>query len=314
MKDFLRTADLSHDELIHLLELAEACKRDPLLHHDALQGQIVVLSFAEPSTRARLSFEAAVARLGGTPVVVGPSDLQLGPGETLQDTARVVSRYAAAFVVGTGADEDVRVLAENASIPVVNARTDRHHPCESLADLLTIRERYGHFAGRKLAYVGGGGNVVHSLLEGAALAGLDISVATPAAYAPSPEIVSRAEELAEVSGSWVEVTTDPRVAVKDADAVYTGVWLSTGVSDSERSDRQRALEPYRVTPQLFAEAAPEAVFMHCLPVHRGDEVAAEVIDGPHSVVFDQAENRLPTAQAVVYALVRRELDGRERWC
>ena len=313
MKDFLRTADLSHDELIHLLELAEAFKRDPLRHYDTLQGQIVVLSFAKPSTRTRLSFEAAVTRLGGTPAVVGPSELQLGRGETIQDTARVVSGYAAALVIRTFADEDVRAVAEHASIPVINALTDGHHPCQSLADLLTIRERYGHFAGHKLAYVGAGNNVVHSLLEAAALAGLDISVATPAAYAPSPEVVGRAEDLAEISGSWVEVTTDPRLAVKDADAVYTDVWQSMGDSEAERSDRRRALEPYRVTPELLAAAAPGAMFMHCLPAHRGDEVAAEVIDGPHSVVFDQAENRLPTAQAVLYALVTRELDGRDSW-
>ena len=314
MKDFLRTADLAHDDLIHLLELAEQFKRDRGLHRDALRGEIVVLYFAKPSTRTYLSFEAAVARLGGVPAIVGPQELQLGRGETIEDTARVVSRYAAAFVIRTFADDDVRSVAEHASIPVVNALTDRHHPCQSLADLLTIREGYGHFAGRKLAYVGDGNNVAHSLLEAAALAGMDISVATPSGHAPSPEVVERAEGLAEASGAYLEVTTDPHVAVKDADVVYTDVWLSMGDADAERSERRHALEPYRVTAALLGEASADVRFMHCLPAHRGDEVTAEVIDGPRSVVFDQAENRLPTAQAVLYALVKGELKGRGTWC
>lgn len=314
MKDLLRTADLDRDELVHLLELAEAFKRHPHLHHEALRGQIVVLYFAKPSTQTRLSFEAAVARLGGVPAVVGPNELQLGRGETIQDTARVVSEYAAAFVMRTFADEEVREVAHSASIPVINALTDGHHPCQSLADLLTIRERFHHFADRKLAYVGDGNNVAHSLLEAAAIVGMDISVATPPGYAPSAEVVRRAEELAEASGSWVEVTTDPLVAVKDADVVYTDVWLSMGDSDAERADRQHALGPYRVTPELLAEAAPNALFMHCLPAHRGDEVAGEVIDGPQSVVFEQAANRLPTAQAVLYDLTKGDFHGRRSWC
>jgi ornithine carbamoyltransferase len=314
VKDFLRTADLSHDDLIRLLELAEDFKRDHDLHRHALQGEIVVLYFAKPSTRTRLSFEAAVARLGGVPAVVGPNELQLGRGETIEDTALVVSRYAAAFVIRTFADDDVRRVAERASIPVVNALTDGHHPCQSLADLLTIREHLGHFAGRKLAYVGDGNNVAHSLLEGAALVGMDISVATPPAYAPAVEVVQRAERLATRSGARIEVTNDPHVAVKDADVVYTDVWLSMGDADAERAARQHALAPYRVTPELLADAAPDVRFMHCLPAHRGDEVTADVIDGPRSVVFEQAGNRLPTAQAVLYALINRELKGRVAGC
>lgn len=307
MKDLLRTADLGTDDLEHLLELAADFKKDRKLHRKTLRGQTVVLYFAKPSTRTRLSFEAAVARLGGTPAAVGPDELQLGRGETIEDTARVISRYAAAFVIRTYADDEVRAFADSASIPVVNALTDRHHPCQSLADLLTIREHLGDFGGRKLAYVGDGDNVAHSLLEGAALAGLDIAVATPPGYAPSPAVVRRAQQLAERSGARLEVTTDPHVAVKGADVVYTDVWLSMEDPESERSDRRHAFAPYRVTSGLVAEASPDALFMHCLPAHRGDEVAAGVIDGPRSVVFDQAENRLPTAQAVLYALVKGHL-------
>lgn len=183
------------DDLIHLLELAEQFKTDRKLHHETLRGQTVVLYFAKPSTRTRLSFETAVARLGGTPVVVGPDGLQLGRGETIEDTARVISRYAAAFVIRTYADDQVRAFAKSASIPVVNALTDGHHPCQSLADLLTIREHYSHFAGRKLAYVGDGDNVAHSLLESAALAGLDIAVATPSGHAPSSAVVGEPDSL-----------------------------------------------------------------------------------------------------------------------
>ncbi len=314
MKDLLRTAELDHDGLLYLLELAEAFKRDPDLHRDALRGRTVVLYFAKPSIRTRLSFEAAVARLGGTPVVVGPGELQLGRGEPIADTARVVSRYAAAFVIRTFADDDVRAFAAAASIPVVNALTDGHHPCQSLADLLTIRERFHHFADRKLAYVGDGSNVVHSLLEGAALVGMDITVATPPALEPSSEVVRRAEQLAEVSGAWIELTNDPHLAVKDADIVYTDVWLSMGDVDAELSERREALARYRVTADLLAEASPSAIFMHCLPAHRGDEVSADVIDGPQSVVFEQAGNRLPTAQAVLYALVDGHFEDGRTWC
>ena len=314
MKDFLRTSDLERDELVHLLERANAFKRHPQLHHEALRGQIVVLHFAKPSTRTRLSFEAAVARLGGVPAVVGPSQLQLGRGETIQDTARVVSEYAAAIVMRTFADEEVREVAQAASIPVVNALTNGHHPCQKLADLLTIRERFHHFADRKPPYVGDGNNVAHSLLEAAATVGMDIAVATPPGYAPAEEVVRHAEEIAEQSGSSIEVTNDPNLAVKDANVVYTDVWLSmetrtrNGLIVNGHSIR------IGLRGELLDEAAKGALFMHCLPAHRGDEVAAEVIDGPTSVVFEQAANRLPTAQAILYALTQRHFDGRRSWC
>jgi ornithine carbamoyltransferase len=314
VKDLLRTSDLKRDEIVYLLDEASSFRHDPGRKSDLLRGRIVVLYFAKPSTRTRLSFEAAVASLGGIPAVVGPDELQLGRGETIEDTARVISRYAAAFVLRTFSDEELAIVAESATIPVVNALTDGHHPMQSLADLLTIRDRLHHFADRKLAYVGDGNNVAHSLLEAAAIVGMDISVATPPEYEPDADVVRRAEELANGTGNVVEVTADPHAAVKGADIVYTDVWLSMNDALTERTERQQALAPYRVTQSLLAEAAPEALFMHCLPAHRGDEVVAEVIDGPHSVVFEQAANRLPTAQAVLAALVDGRLDPGLHWC
>jgi ornithine carbamoyltransferase len=302
MKDLLRTADLSPDGLRTLLDLAAAYKADPHRGRTMLAGDSVVLYFAKPSTRTRISFETAVGRLGATPVVVGPAELQLGRGETIEDTARVISRFARAFVIRTFADADVAAFARAATIPVVNALTDGHHPCQSLADLLTLREAFGRLAGRKLAYLGDGNNVAHSLLEAGALAGMHVAVGTPPGYEPAPEVVERARAVA-VDGAYVEITADPAAAVDGADAVYADVWLSMGDPDVERAARLRALEPYRVTAEVMALAQPHAVFLHCLPAHRGEEVSAEVIDGRWSRVFDQAENRLHTSVALLDALV-----------
>lgn len=309
MKDLLRTADLGRDDLRLLIELGDRFKKHPYERRDALRNDTVVLYFAKPSTRTRISFETAVARLGGTPIGVGPDELQLGRGETIEDTARVISRYARAFVIRTYQDEDVRRFAAAASIPVINALTDLHHPLQSLADLMTLREKLGGWEGRKLAYVGDGNNVAHSLMEAAALAGLSIAVATPDGYAPNPSIVARARELAAATGATLELTADPQAAVRGADAVYTDVWVSMGVPEAERPARLKALAPYQVNDALMRLAAPGALFMHCLPDHRGEEVTASVVDGPRSVVFDQAENRLHTAKAVLFALVERMVKG-----
>jgi len=309
VKDLLRTADLGRDDLRLLIELGDRFKKHPYERRDALRNDTVVLYFAKPSTRTRISFETAVARLGGTPIGVGPDELQLGRGETIEDTARVISRYASAFVIRTYKDEDVRRFAAAASIPVINALTDLHHPLQSLADLMTLREKLGGWEGRKLAYVGDGNNVAHSLMEAAALAGLSIAVATPDGYAPNPSIVARARELAAATGATLELTADPQAAVRGADAVYTDVWVSMGVPEAERPARLKALAPYQVNDALMRLAAPGALFMHCLPDHRGEEVTASVVDGPRSVVFDQAENRLHTAKAVLFALVERMVKG-----
>jgi ornithine carbamoyltransferase len=309
VKDLLRTADLSAAGLQHVLGLSAEAKELPHHWRRTLDGDTVVLYFGKPSTRTRISFESAVTRLGGTPITVGAAELQLGRGETIEDTAKVISRFARAFVIRTFADEDVRRFAAAASIPVINALTDGHHPCQSLADLLTLRERFGQVAGLKVAYLGDGNNVAHSLMEACALAGVDISIASPPGFEPSEEVTRTAERLALASGAVVWVTHDPLLAVAGAHAVYTDVWMSMGVPDEERAVRVEAFRPYQVTAAIMAEADPSAVFLHCLPAHRGEEVAGDVIDGPRSLVFDQAENRLHTATGLLRGLLSGELEG-----
>jgi ornithine carbamoyltransferase len=310
VKDLLKTSNLTVADMSHLLDLAASYKENPLQHRDLLAGSTAVLYFAKPSTRTRLSFEAAVTRLGGVPSTVGPQELQVSRGETLEDTAMVVSRYAAAFVIRTYADDDVQLVSQAASIPVINALTDLHHPCQSLADILTLKQQWGTFEGKKLAWLGAGTNVLHSLMEACALAGISLTAATPEEFLPDAGVVATAQAIAATTGATIEVTTDPYQAAWNADAVYTDDWVSMGDSESTRAVRVKALTPYRVTPGIMGDlAAPDAIFMHCLPAHRGEEVTAEVIDGPQSVVFDQAENRLHTAQAVLYALLTGSLTG-----
>jgi len=307
VKDFLRMSDLSPAGLARLLNFAAATKRNPRAWRSHLAGETVVCYFATPSTRTRLSFGTAIALLGGVPQAVGPVDLQLGRGETIEDTARVVSSYAAAFVIRTFADDDVARFARAASIPVVNALTDGHHPCQALADLLTLQEKFGRLPGMRLAYLGDGNNVAHSLLEGCALAGVDVAVATPRDYEPDAEVVETARRIALRSGAQVLVTHNPHEAVEGAHAVYTDVWASTSATMTDA--RRAALTPYRVDATTMARARPDAVFMHCLPVHRGEEVTAEVVDGAQSIVFRQAENRVPTAAAVLVGLCDRTIVG-----
>jgi ornithine carbamoyltransferase len=241
-----------------------------------------------------VSFEAAAHRLGALPIMLRPDELQLGRGEPIADTARVMSSYCAAIVIRTFAQRDVQEMAEAASVPVINALTDDHHPCQALADLLTLRECFGGLEGLQVAYVGDGNNVAHSLMEAATLAGFELWLACPPGYRPDEEIASRA-------GDAVHVVADPREAVAGAQAVYTDVWVSMG-DEEERTRRLADLTAYRVDADLMALAAPEAVFLHCLPAHRGEEVTADVIDGPRSAVWQQAANRLPTEQAVLFSL------------
>lgn len=311
LKDILRTRDLSRDDFQLLLDLSMAYKEDPLCHHDALRGQSVVQFFAKPSTRTRISFETAVARLGGITVTTGPTDLQLGRGETIEDTATTISQYARAFVIRTFSDDDVKRFASAATIPVINALTNGHHPCQSMADLLTIQEHCGPLRACKLAYIGDGYNVVHSLIEAAAIMGMEISVATPPGYEPDHGVVSWSRAEAERSGARITMTHDPYEAVDGAHAVYTDVWFSMGDTDLERASRVATFLPYRVDQKLMDHARPDAVFMHCLPAHRGEEVVADVIDSAKSIIFEQAANRLPTAQAVLYTLINGRLAGRE---
>jgi len=311
MKDLLRTSNLTPGDLALLLDLATEFKREPLGRQGLLHGDSVVLYFTKPSTRTRISLETAVSRLGGLPISVGTAELQLGRGETIEDTATVIASYARAFAIRTFADEDIEQFAAAATIPVVNALTDAHHPLQSVADMLTLRERFGdNLRGLRLAYVGdGNNNVAHSLMEAAMLLGLDMTLAAPPSYEPHPEVTRRARVQAETSGGRLTLTHDPVEAVRGAQAVYTDLWVSLGNADHERRARAAALAPYRVDAALLARAGGDAVFMHCLPAHRGEEVTAEVIDGARSIVFPQAANRLPTGQAVLCALLEGTLTG-----
>jgi ornithine carbamoyltransferase len=302
VRHVLRIADLTREELLSLLRLAEQMKGDPGAWRATLRAQTVACYFATPSTRTRASFETAIARLGGVPMMLRPDELQLGRGEPIADTARVLSSYAAAIVIGTSAQKDVAEFAAFSSVPVVNAVTDDHHPCQALADLLTIEERFGALHGRRIAYVGDGNNVAHSLLEAGAQLGMHVALACPQHYEPDPNVLAWAEDVAERAGGGIELHADPFAAARDAVAVYTDVWASMG-EESERGRRAHALWSYRVDEPLMGAAAPGAIFLHGLPAHRGEEVTAAVIDGPASAVWQQAANRLPTAQALLYALV-----------
>jgi ornithine carbamoyltransferase len=300
-RDFLSVADLDGQELLFLLDYAAGIKRQ---HQEgklerSLRGKGVALIFEKPSTRTRVSFEMGIYLLGGHPVNLSPTEMQLGRGETIEDTGRVLSRYVDAIMIRTFQQETVERLAEAADVPVINGLTDLEHPCQILADLLTVRERKGLYPGLKLTYLGDGNNVANSLLLGCALSGLDICVACPEGYAPDPGVLRKAGELAK--SSRVEVTGDPLEAVRGAEVVYTDVWVSMGQKDEE--ERKRTLQPYQLNSDLLARAAPSAIVMHCLPAHREEEITNEVIDGSQSVVWDQAENRLYAQMALLELLL-----------
>jgi ornithine carbamoyltransferase len=303
-RHFLSAADLDAEQLTRLLDEADrlAATRGSPDHGRPLAGRTVALVFEKPSLRTRASFEIGVQELGGIALPMWDSEIKLGIRETIADTGRVLERYAHAIVIRTFAQAGLEELAAAVSVPVVNGLSDAEHPCQALADLQTFRQVHGGFAGRSLAYLGDGNNVAHSLLLAGATVGLSVRIGHPDGYAPDPAVVARAEELAKGSGATIEVTTDPVAAVSDADAVYTDVWASMG-QESEATDRAAVFAPYQVSSGLFAHAADGAVFLHCLPAHRGEEVAAEVIDGPASRVFDQAENRLHAQKALLAALL-----------
>jgi ornithine carbamoyltransferase len=299
--DLLRIADLTATQLNALLDLADEMKNGPTWWTAARNSTAIACLFDKPSTRTRVAFEVAAHRLGMHPIMLRPDELQLGRGEPLADTARVLSSYTAAIVVRTFAQATVEELAAAATVPVINALTDDHHPCQALADLLTLRRHYGYLEGIRLAYVGAGNNVAHSLMEAGALSGMHVTVATPHGYGPHPDVTRTAIGLAAEHGGSVNVCHDPRSAVDDVDAVYTDLWVSG--EDAERERRVSDLQAYQVDEALMRAAAPGAVFMHCLPAHRGLEVTAEVIDGPSSIVWEQAANRLPTEQATLHMLI-----------
>jgi ornithine carbamoyltransferase len=300
--DLLSIADLSEAQFAAALDLAEEMKASPGGWIDALRSETLACFFEKPSTRTRVSFAAAAHRLGMLPLVLRPDELQLGRGETVADTARTLAGFCAAIVIRTFAQETVEELARESRVPVINALTDQHHPCQALADLLTLREVFGRLDGLRLAYIGDSDNVARSLMEAGALSGVEVVVASPPAY--QAEAIERRQVLEFVAAhhGHVGLVEDPHEAVAGAHAVYTDVWVSMG-AEADAEKRMRELAPYQVTPELMAAAEPDAIFMHCLPAHRGEEVAAEVIDGPASEVWRQAANRLPTEQAIVYALV-----------
>jgi ornithine carbamoyltransferase len=308
-KSLLRIADLGTADVDHLLDRAASFKKEPKQSRELLAGESVVLYFAKPSTRTRLSFATAVHRLGGMPIPVGPAELQMGRGETVEDTARVVSRMARVFVARTFEDEQLVRFDRAATIPVVNALTDGHHPCQALADLMTMRERFGRLKGLSIAYVGAGNNVTHSLMEAAALVGANIRVGTPPALAPRQDIVERASAIAAERGAKVELVHDAAAAVAGADVIYTDTWLSMGEPEAEHGARVEALAKFQVNAALMGHARPAAIFLHCLPAHRGEEVTDEVADSRASLVFDQAENRLHTTVAILEAVVNGTLTG-----
>lgn len=293
MRHFLTMDAISSDELASLLDRAAALKADRKAS-SALAGLSVGMIFEKPSTRTRVSFEVGIAELGGTPLPLSAAELQLGRGETIEDTARVLSRYLHALVVRTYEQEKLERLAAAGSIPIINALSDLEHPCQTLADLLTIRERFGALEGRRVAYVGDGNNVVHSLMVGCALVGATCVVATPAGYAPDAAMVHRAMDL----GGTIELTQDPAVAVDGADVLYTDVWASMG-QESEAAEREAVFAPFQVNEELVAKAPAHVQVLHCLPAHRGHEITDGVVDGPNADVWNQAENRLHVQKALL---------------
>jgi ornithine carbamoyltransferase len=301
-RHFLIDDALSAAEQAAVLDETDRMKKDRYAARPLAGPRSVAVVFEKPSTRTRLSFEIGIAELGGHPVVLDARSTQLGRGETIEDTARVMSRYVAAIVIRTFGQDRIEALAEASDVPVVNALTDLAHPCQALADLQTIREHKGGLAGVTLGYLGDGNNMAHSLMLAGALAGMHIRIAAPAAFAPLTEIVERATALASDHGGSVTVTTDPHTAASGADVLYTDVWASMG-QEAEAADRVGSFRPYALDENALAAASADAIVMHCLPAHRGEEIAAAVIDGPASVVFDQAENRLHAQKALLAFLL-----------
>lgn len=297
-RDFLSIDDLSVEELVALIDKAEEVKKKPDQYAGELAGKQIALIFEKPSTRTRVSFEAAVTSMGGHPIVLRGDELQLGRGETIGDTGTVLSRYVDAIVVRTFEQERLTALADTASVPVVNALSDYSHPCQCLADLQTIMENKGELNGLALTYVGDGNNVAHSLMLGGTKMGMNVRIATPRGYEPLPGVVARCEEISSETGGKVTVTHDAAEAARGADVLYTDVWASMG-QEEEARERQQVFRGYQLDARLVDAAHDEVIVMHCLPAHRGEEITADVMDGPHSVVWDQAENRLHSQKALL---------------
>jgi len=300
---FISLHDLTAGEVARLFDLAARVKARPADFAAALAGKTLAMIFQKSSTRTRVSFEAGMVQLGGHALFLSARDIQIGGGEPISDTAQVLSRYVSGVMARTFAHQDVVDLARFGTVPVINGLTDELHPCQALADYFTLSEEFpGDLAGRKLAYVGDGNNMAHSLLLGGPKVGMDVAVAAPEGYRPADLYVERARQAAAAAGSEITITTDPAEAVAGASAVYTDVWASMG-QEEEAERRRQAFAGWTVDAAMMARARPEAIFLHCLPAHRGEEVAAEVIDGPQSRVFDEAENRLHAQKAVLLWLM-----------
>jgi ornithine carbamoyltransferase len=292
--------DLTREEIEQIFKKAELLKLQLLSgqEHHLLKGKTLAMIFEKPSTRTRVSFEVGMWQLGGYALYLGAGDLQLGRGETIADTARVLSRYADGIMARVFAHQTILDLVAHSRVPVINGLSDYSHPCQGLADLFTVYEKKGRLSGLKLAYVGDGNNVAHSLIYGCSKVGMNIVLGCPKGYEPDPQVVSRGKEEAKRTGCEIIVTNDPKEAVKGADVIYTDVWASMG-KEKEHEERVKIMKPYQVNPDLVKGAKADYIFMHCLPAHRGEEVTNEVADSRNSVIFDQAENRMHTQKAVM---------------
>ncbi len=311
MKDLLRTEHLSREDVELLLATASDFAANPLRADTALRNKSVAIYMTKPSTRTRLASETAVAHLGGTPIFIRGDELQLGRGETIADTARIISGFCDALIIRTFAQADVDELGANATIPVINGLTDDDHPTQLLADWVTIRENFGEdISGRKFVYLGDGNNMAHAWLMMGAIMGAHVVAATPSGkFAPDSTVVAKAQAIAAKTGAKIEVTEDAEAAAKDASVLYTDVWMSMGDPESERQEKFVALAPFAIDDRLMSLIADDSIFMHCLPAHRGEEVAASVIDGPKSVIWREAYHRRTTIQALLYHLTRGDLKG-----
>lgn len=298
-KDFLCLADWTKEELEKMLDLADSVKANPHHYTEALKGKTLGMIFQKSSTRTRVSFEVGMFELGGHALFLSGRDIQLGRGETIEDTARVLSRYCSLLMARVFAHEDVANLGKFGRIPVINGLSDLLHPCQVMADLMTIREKKEKLEGLKLCYVGDGNNVAHSLLYGCARFDMDCTIVTPAGYEPQGDVIERARSM---TSAKLLVTNDISEGASGADILYTDVWASMGQED-EREKRLRLFDGYQINEALMQKAKDDAIFMHCLPAHRGEEVSAEVIDSPQSVVFDEAENRLHAQKAIMMTLL-----------
>lgn len=304
-RDFLKIADFSSEELIYLLQKAKDLKQ--MLgqgeQHHLLSGKVLGMLFEKHSTRTRVSFEVGMYQLGGQAIFLSSKDLQLGRGESIHDTAKVLSRYVNGIMIRTFAHQGIEEFATHASVPIINGLTDTHHPVQVMADLQTVWEHKGKLSGLKMCYIGdGNNNMAHSLLEGAAKVGMHITVASPEGYEPKADILTQAKEVGKATGSNVSFTHDPREAVEQADVIVTDVWTSMG-QEEETVIRLQTFAPYQINKELCQYAKNDYIFLHCLPAHRGEEVTAEIIDGAHSVVFDEAENRLHAQKAIMAAIM-----------